>query len=416
MRIAIANQYRNIQGGLETYLAQLIPALLSAGHAVAFWQESATHVGSPVMPLPPEVAVWSAGELGADRALTALREWRPDVIYTHKMHSPRLERELQKIAPAIFYAHDYAGVCISGSKTFRLPVVQPCNQKFGPKCLLHYYPRRCGGWNPRAMVREYNRQVKRLALMENYRAILTNSEWIAQEFQGTAFADRVSVLPQPIAAGETMDRNDIEGSVRDSWRLAYVGRMWQLKGGATLLEALPSLQRLLGKKIEVTFAGDGAARTAWEKQAAKIMAQHPAIQITFTGWLSTAGRDALFQQTDLLVMPSLWPEPFGLAGLEAGRYGIPAVAFAVGGIPTWLEDGVNGVLAPGNPPQASALAAAAARCLEPTLYPVLCQGAKQQVQRFSLTEHLTKLLAIFQRVAASAESADLQWEYAGEAV
>ena len=53
---------------------------------------------------------------------------------------------------------------------------------------------------------------------------------------------------------------------------------------------------------------------------------------------------------DLLVVPSLWPEPFGLVGLEGARSRLPAAAFAVGGIPDWLRSGVNGYLAPGDPP------------------------------------------------------------------
>ena len=45
-------------------------------------------------------------------------------------------------------------------------------------------------------------------------------------------------------------------------------------------------------------------------------------------------------------------------GLEAGSQGVPAVAFDVGGIGEWLSDGVNGRLAPGDPPRADALAGA----------------------------------------------------------
>ena len=52
--------------------------------------------------------------------------------------------------------------------------------------------------------------------------------------------------------------------------------------------------------------------------------------------------------SDLLVVPSVWPEPFGSVGPAAAQHGIPAAAFAVGGIPQWLHEGVNGHLADGN--------------------------------------------------------------------
>ena len=46
----------------------------------------------------------------------------------------------------------------------------------------------------------------------------------------------------------------------------------------------------------------------------------------------------------LVAVPSLWPEPFGLVGLDAAALGRPAIAFDVGGIGEWLTDGVNGKL------------------------------------------------------------------------
>ena len=48
----------------------------------------------------------------------------------------------------------------------------------------------------------------------------------------------------------------------------------------------------------------------------------------------------------MLVVPSRWPEPFGMVGIEAMARGRPVVAFANGGIPDWLDDGNTGFLVP----------------------------------------------------------------------
>jgi glycosyltransferase involved in cell wall biosynthesis len=52
----------------------------------------------------------------------------------------------------------------------------------------------------------------------------------------------------------------------------------------------------------------------------------------------------LYPSASLVVVPSLWPEPFGLVGPEAMAQGRPVVAYRVGGIPEWLPEGEVGYL------------------------------------------------------------------------
>jgi glycosyltransferase involved in cell wall biosynthesis len=64
------------------------------------------------------------------------------------------------------------------------------------------------------------------------------------------------------------------------------------------------------------------------------------------GWLNQEKSSVYYHQASAVVIPSVWPEPFGMVGLEAMSYAKPVVAFHVGGIPEWLEDGVTGFLVP----------------------------------------------------------------------
>jgi glycosyltransferase involved in cell wall biosynthesis len=125
------------------------------------------------------------------------------------------------------------------------------------------------------------------------------------------------------------------------------------------------------------------------------------VRVEFAGWVSRARLDELYAESDLLVFPSLWPEPFGLAGPEAGLRGVPVAAFDVGGVSEWLVEGVNGHLAPGDPPTADGLARAVVQCLrDPAAHERLRRGAFETAQRFGLQNHLHALLDLFEHAAA----------------
>jgi hypothetical protein len=113
--------------------------------------------------------------MGVDRALSGLHEWPPDLLFSHGLLDPEIEARTLHIAPAVFLAHAYYGTCISGAKMFKSPTNTPCSRTFGWPCLVNYYPRRCGGWSPITMVRDFRHQGQRLELLSRYKAIVTLS-------------------------------------------------------------------------------------------------------------------------------------------------------------------------------------------------------------------------------------------------
>lgn len=255
------------------------------------------------------------------------------------------------------------------------------------------------------MMREYRRQGARNLLLPRYAAVVTASEHMRHEFLSHGLdAGRVRKLTHHVrrTSAAAVDDNDKSVAPARELRLLFVGRMDYLKGGRVLLDALPAVAAGLGKSIRVVLAGDGPDRLAWERKAEALQRKLPNVTIDFPGWLSRDEVDGLFRNADLLVVPSLWPEPFGQAGPEAGLKGVPAVAFAVGGIPEWLEDGVNGQLAPADPPTAAGLAAAivAALC-DPQRHARLRQGARAIAERFTLEQHVAELEQVFESVIAT---------------
>ncbi len=391
MRIALVSHSRRKIGGVETYLDTIIPALAAKNEVALLYEDD--YPGRELISLPTNAPAWQSAELGRHQALQQLRHWEPDVCFVQGLQDPELESGVVALGNAVFYVHSYYGSCISGNKMIYNGAPKPCERTFGPACLLHYFPDRCGGRNPITMLQRYRLQSRRLELMREYRALLANSEHMRREL---ARYDLTCEVAYPFAnSGVPAAPRD---SLNEPLQLTFAGRMHALKGGQLLIEAAPEIQRRLGKKIQVTFVGDGPDRSAWEKQARGLATD--SVSFKFTGWLSSDAIKEDLSRTHLVVMPSIWPEPFGLAGLEMGLQGIPSVAFAVGGIPEWLRDGFNGQLA-STPSTPSSLTEAVVRAMaDPDHYQRLCAGAREQAIKYDLRRHVDQLLLIFSRCSA----------------
>ena len=175
--------------------------------------------------------------------------------------------------------------------------------------------------------------------------------------------------------------------------------MTEIKGGHLLIDATAEVARTLGRTVKLILAGDGPQRANLERQARRVVTANNGVQIEFTGWLRKPALEALFARADLLVVPSLWPEPSALVGREAGLYGVPQVAFAVGGNREWLTDGVNGYLASGEPPTRAGLAEAIVKCLRDCdEHARLRRGAREIASRFTAERHIDALTELFKMV------------------
>ncbi len=406
MRLLIGNWTRRLVGGAEIYLGHLTPRLAARGHELAILHEIDAPGDRAAMDLPDDHAAWCVGEMGLESAVRAAREWHPDLVFLHQMLDPAVEEATIGLARSVLFAHAYHGTCVSGSKTFKALTIRPCTRRFGWACLLHYYPHRCGGLNPFTMLGEFHRQGRRQRLLRRHAAIVTASEHMRREFVRHGLApEQVHKVRHFVQAFDDTGAHPALGGSSGSeggYRLLFLGRMDLLKGGRTLLDALPLAAHDLGVPLHLTMAGDGPDRSTWERRAATLETTRGAVSVAFRGWLSREAIGELMRATDLLVVPSLWPEPFGQVGPEAGLHGVPAAAFDVGGISEWLEEGINGHLAPGNPPTAAGLATAITHCLhDRAAHARLCEGAIRVARRFDIDRHVAELEQVFTQVATS---------------
>lgn len=399
MRIAVLAPNESHVGGAETYVTRLIHGLSNRAHDVLVWFEGPSQTDRPPIVVPPAVRIVRASGRPED-ALRELEEWRPRALLCQGIAGSPLEPRVTEIAPAILFAHSYVGACISGSRAHAFPRWSPCERRFGCACLVHYLPRRCGGRNPGTMMRLYLERRRENRLLERYRFLVVHSTHVLREYLRQDVPEsRLRLLHYPVWADGAQPppppaRPDRTG---DAVRLLFLGRMEENKGGAYLIDALPLVAAAYRGKVQVLFAGDGSARRDWETRARR-SSGHASVEVRFAGWLEGLRARKAIEDADAIVVPSVWPEPFGLVGPEAGLLGVPAIAFDVGGISDWLSDGVNGYLAPGRPPTPRGLADAILRFLRAPRKDVLRANAWEYAHRFSPEAHFRSLDAILREV------------------
>jgi glycosyltransferase involved in cell wall biosynthesis len=386
MRILLVNEARSGGGGVESYLASIVAALGAAGHRLALLYANTAAESGPT-DIETE-ASWSVRDLGIAPAIAAARAWRPDVCFAHNMRYLEIEEAIVAAWPTVKMMHAYAGACLSGHKAFSFPALEPCGRVCGAGCLVHFLPRRCGRWRPDVMLEQYAWARRQQAVFPRYRAIVVASDHMRREYaQYDGLASRITTIPLFAGPPSPATARDVD--------VVFLGRLTPLKGADVLLDALEGAGRIIGRPIRAVLAGEGPIRGSLGERARHLRAIG-LVDADLPGWIDRARRDALLARSTLLALPSRWPEPFGLVGLEAARYGVPAVAFDVGGVRTWLNDGVNGALVPGGGGSSAFGSAVAAILGDAARLASLSRGAIAAATSLSADAHVAALESVLE--------------------
>jgi glycosyltransferase involved in cell wall biosynthesis len=388
MRILFANDGFADAGGVHSYLVSVMTGLRGRQHDLAYLHGGSRTNGG-LCPALETVPCFGAADTDLEKALSDVRAWGPQLVFSHNMGFLEVEGRLLGEWPVVKLLHGYFGTCIGGQKMFALPACRPCSRRFGAACLALYLPRRCGEFSPVKMVSQYLWARRQKALFGRYAAVVVASEHMKREYVRNGL-DAATVHVNPLFPADLPADPGPGPPSKAGERVLFLGRMTKLKGGDFLIRAVAQASQRLGRTIHLVMAGDGPQRSAWKELAVR-----QKVSAEFAGWVAGPKRQRLLSSAGLLAVPSIWPEPFGLAGLEAASFGLPAIAFDVGGIAQWLTDGCNGWLVPGNPPTVRALADGLVRALgRPDRLFAMREGARQTAQRMSLEAHLDRLETI----------------------
>ena len=197
-----------------------------------------------------------------------------------------------------------------------------------------------------------------------------------------------TVIPNPYR--DRLFRN--LGRPRD-FDLAFLGRFVSDKGAALLIDALGRLKST-GRMPKLMMIGEGPEGAALREKAIRLGV---AGQIAFKGPLREEAVVEALNAAEILVVPSLYREPFGIVALEGIACGCAVVASSGGGLPEAV--GPCGVTFPNG--DAEALAEAIRDLLESEeRRRALRAGAAAHLARFTAAAVARRYLSLFEAAIA----------------
>jgi glycosyltransferase involved in cell wall biosynthesis len=342
MKIAQINEKYTLGGGSEKTMWRCAEEFKQAGHDVLIIHGDAEAAGEPGTAFSPSIktATPFRGTKARRDILRVLGQFGADVVHFRNFDAPLTIRAVSRSYATVRTVHTPWTYCPAGT-LYKYTTGEVCENVPGFRCFTTGDWRSCRFRNdgsPISSTEMFKRYVACRVFQLTDRAlhaIIANSEWTKRFIVSCGIPfEIVETVPPPIDVPDGLRTNRKNNG---NYHVLTVGRLVAIKGFGDFLRAMTYLPG----KVQATVAGDGPDRARLEELSAELGI---ADRVNFTGWVNGTRLKRLYESADVFVFPSKNAELFGQVGADASAHGLPVVAYAVGGIPSWLEDGRNGLL------------------------------------------------------------------------
>jgi glycosyltransferase involved in cell wall biosynthesis len=321
MKILFVSYYGWLFGGGETYLFALKDALEKRGHDVRILSSDygkETHkIKSDYTFTTSKTKIgWVVNSLFSIKSLTSLRkilkEFNPDIVHISSVSN--------EVSPSITFALKH------------YPTIMPIMSRFT------FSPDKRLPWKSKPYA--YINTLTRRLLLHNINLYTTVSastrESIPKNKQPLEIL-HVGIKLLPYAPLEYYNN------------ILFSGRIVREKGLGVLIDAMREIVKV-NPSIELCVIGNGPELEKY-KQSVEIYRLQG--NVKFLGYIDNQKIGDYIIKTTLVVVPSIYEEPFGLSGIEAMSIGRPVVGSSIGGIPEWLNERGGKLVSPNNPAELS---------------------------------------------------------------
>jgi len=316
MRVLLVHNRYRLPGGEERSVAEIAALLRRHGHEVESLERDSAAAGN----VRAARALLAGGEDPREVAAAA-RRMRADVVHAHNLHPLFGWRALAAArgtgARTVLHLHNFRVSCAIGVAYRNGGPCHSCGARNTFPGVIH----RCRGSVGEAGVYAAGLARQHPHLLAEADRLIAPSERHREllHLHGVP-PERVRVLQNFIAGAEWAD-----ASCADAGEYAlFAGRLAEEKGGDIAIAAA----RAAG--VPLVVAGTGPDEARLRKLAV-------GADVTFLGWLDSAGMASVRERAALLLAPSRWEEvsPYGV--IEALAAGLPVLASDLGGLPEIVD-------------------------------------------------------------------------------
>jgi glycosyltransferase involved in cell wall biosynthesis len=336
-------------GGLPTYVFDISKGLIAKGHECSIvhstgevpkiYERDSAHLNY----LDGLQVASGPSDYRAQKELDAiLKAFAPTIVFVHLLSNHRLLRSLLASGiPVVRMFHDFSSVCLRKARQYRPG--ERCQRAFGWGCIF----RGCflGNPKPGTIVPRYTSFLAKRLELNLYRQVnlaLVASNYMRSVLLKNGFrSSKIAVVPcfTSFADCSHSGNDRSEGSLRSKLKhtLLFCGQVIPPKGLHILIRAL----RLIDPNWSLHVVGDGIDLPRVKKLSKDLGVEE---RIEFSGWLPHDETYLAYLSSDIVIVPSISDETFGIVGVEAMACGKPVVGFNVGGFSDWLRNGVTGLM------------------------------------------------------------------------
>lgn len=342
MNVLHINQSYKIRGGAEVYVHQL-QDLLPQYNVSSFFIAVSEPDGANRFEISGEDIFFSHQSKKDVELFLAnyLEDNSIDLIHIHSVSNKSLVKFCLDKKPVIRSMHEPRIFC-PGRQKFFLKSETICQKSFGLHCCFHAYTEKCQDSRiPSEVIKSYsNVKFEIDYAAKKYKYIIAMSDYIRREAVLAGIPEQ-SIIVNPYFTPVEEVFNEEVYKKETVKHIVFVGRLHPSKGIHTLIRSLKNILKDQNN-VFLDIIGDGLFKN--ELLSIILEENIPSEKIIFHGWLSHSDTLQEIKNAYIVAFPSIYPEAFGIVGIEAMMYGKPVVAFDAGGVSTWLQNDVTGFL------------------------------------------------------------------------